>query len=163
MYARILVPTDFSEPSEAALAHAKGLASQFGASLHLIHVVDDPALTGLFGLETIVPDPDEVSPGATEELAAQLTAELAPVERARFRATAEVLRGPVAATIVKTAAELGVSLIVMGTHGRTGVTHAIVGSVAEKVVRQAACPVLTVHAMPAPVYVSVGNWSQIVV
>jgi nucleotide-binding universal stress UspA family protein len=158
MYARILVPTDFSEPSEAALAHAKALALQFGASLHLIHVVEEPAV--LFGLEGTMVAPMTVSPPALDDVEARLTALLAPAERARFRATAEVVRGPVASTIVYRAGELGASLIVMGTHGRTGVSHAFVGSVAEKVVRYAACPVLTVHAMPIHVHVRTGDWAQ---
>jgi nucleotide-binding universal stress UspA family protein len=159
MYARILVPTDFSEPSDAALAHAKALAARFGASLHLVHVTDDATLSGLFGIDS-VPAPDTATTAAATEIDTYLDAQLGAAERTRFRATSDVLQGPVAMTIVNRANEIDASLIVMGTHGRTGVTHAILGSVAETVVRHAACPVLTVHAMPSMVVATVGNWAQ---
>jgi nucleotide-binding universal stress UspA family protein len=141
-------------------AHAKGLAAQFGASLHLIHVVEDPVVTGIFGLETYVPESPGVPDKLQQEAHTRLASTLSEGERSRFRATSEVLRGPVAVTIVKKADELGASLIVMGTHGRTGVSHALMGSVAERVVQHALCPVLTVHAMPGTVLVRASNWME---
>ena len=146
MFTRILVPTDFSQPTDAALAYAKDIASRFGASLHLVHVLEDPVVTGVFGAPTYVPE----SPGASAALRAdaefRLGARLNDVTSARLCITSEVLYGPNAPTIVNRARELAIDLIVMGTHGRTGMAHALMGSVAERVVRFASCPVLTVHA-----------------
>jgi nucleotide-binding universal stress UspA family protein len=152
MFTRILVPTDFSEPSEAALEYAKGLAARFGASLRLVHVVEDPIVTGAFGAETYVPEPIGFSAALRADAEQRLATLLTPADLGTLRATTEVLSGPSASTIVNAARELGVDLIVMGTHGRTGVVHALMGSVTERVVRSAPCPVLTVHApIPVPV------------
>ena len=152
MFTRILVPTDFSEPSDAALEYAKALATRFGASLHLIHVVEDALVTGVFGGEAYIPESMGVVEGMREDAEHRLNARLTPLERNRLRATVGVLNGPNAPTILNTAREWGIDLIVMGTHGRTGVVHALMGSVAERVVRSAPCPVLTVHAqMPSVV------------
>jgi glycine betaine transporter len=161
MFTRILVPTDFSEPSDAALDYAKEIASRFGASLHLVHVMEDPVVTGVFGAPTYVPD----SPGASAALRAdaefRLTQRLNAATRAGFCVTSEVLYGPNAPTIVKRARELAIDLIVMGTHGRTGMAHAIMGSVAERVVRFAFCPVLTVHARVEAVAVQLPETEQV--
>jgi nucleotide-binding universal stress UspA family protein len=142
---RILVPTDFSAPSRSAIAFARNLASRLGASLHLIHVLDDPFVTGAFAPEVYVPPPadlrDRWIAGAEELLGAQLTAD----EHALFRSTQEVVFGPPARAIADYAATHDIDLIVMGTHGRGAVAHLFIGSVAERVVRTAPCPVLTVR------------------
>jgi nucleotide-binding universal stress UspA family protein len=149
MFTRILVPTDFSEPSDAALDYAKELAEKFGASLHLVHVIEEPVVTGAFGAEVYVGgDSPRFVAALQADAESRLAVRVTPAERTKLRATTEVLMGPCAPTIVDTAADRGVDLIVMGTHGRTGVAHALMGSVAERVVRMAQCPVLTVHAKP---------------
>jgi nucleotide-binding universal stress UspA family protein len=142
---RILVPTDFSEMSDAALEWAKTIAATMGASLHLLHVFEDPFVAGAFGADAYVPMAPSTRAALLEDARARLATRLTPGERARFRATTEIVTGLSAQTIVDYAAEQKIDLIVMGTHGRTGVAHLLLGSVAEKVVRIAPCPVLTVH------------------
>ncbi|MEQ1759395.1 MAG: universal stress protein [Vicinamibacterales bacterium] len=151
MFTRILVATDFSAPSDAALVYAKAVAAQFGASLHLLHVVENPVIAGMMGAEVLVPDTSAMVAALEQEAETKLSAMLAPAERTKFRATTEIRMGSAASTIVEMAHSLGVDLLVMGTHGRTGVTHALLGSVAERVTRHSTCPVLTVHATPEPV------------
>jgi nucleotide-binding universal stress UspA family protein len=90
---------------------------------------------------------------AHERLAHRITTD----DRSRFRATTEVIVGTAARVITDYANDNGYDLIVMGTHGRTGLAHVLVGSVAERVVREAACPVLTVHSVPERVPVPVAE------
>jgi len=121
----ILFPTDFSPASEAAGRIARAMALEAGARLHVLHVV--PPVT----------DPSQLSERLARE--AQGLGEGLRVETA-------LRTGPAGRTIVHYAREKGIGLIVLGTHGRTGFSHAILGSVAETVVRLAPCPVLTVPA-----------------
>jgi nucleotide-binding universal stress UspA family protein len=123
----ILFPTDFSPASEAAGRIARAMALEAGARLHVLHVV--PPVT----------DPSVFREQLTR--ASQGLAEGLRVETA-------LRTGLAGRTIVHYAREKGVGLIVLGTHGRTGFSHAILGSVAETVVRLAPCPVLTVPAGP---------------
>jgi len=142
---RILVPVDFSAPSLQALEYAADLGKRFGAELVLIHVVEpiyyaaDPFGTGdILGAAL-----DEVQGAGREQLN-----RLATGLRKRRLAVATVVRvGPPSHTIVQVATQRGTHLIVMSTHGRTGVSHLLMGSVAEGVVRTAGCPVLTVRAL----------------
>ena len=142
---RILVPTDFSAPSDAALDFAKTIAQTFGASLHLLHVFQDPVVTTGFA-EAYAPLPAETRAALVNDASAQLATRLSSDERDRFKATTEVVSGFSAMAIVEYAQDHQIDLIVMGTHGRTGMSHLFVGSVAERVVRLAPCPVLTVRA-----------------
>lgn len=145
MFTRILVPTDFSEPSDAALDYARTLAEKFGASLHLLHIIE-PHTSGPFSNESYIgPSMYEVQ---LTEARSKLAARVPPTDRARYGATTEVMTGMSAATIVEFAADQHIDLIVMGTHGRTGLEHLLMGSVAEHVVRTAPCPVLTVRQAP---------------
>lgn len=121
----ILFPTDFSPASEAAGSIARAMALEAGARLHVLHVV--PPVT----------DPSQLA--AQLARAGQRLAEGLRVETA-------LRTGLAGRTIVHYAREKGIGLIVLGTHGRTGFSHAILGSVAETVVRLAPCPVLTVPA-----------------
>lgn len=150
MFTRILVPTDFSEPSDAALDYARALAETFGASLHLLHVIEPSHETGAFSNEAYIA---VEAPGAYEMLVKEAQSKFAhrvlPTDRARYGATTEVMTGTSADTIVEFAADQRIDLIVMGTHGRTGIAHLLMGSVAEHVVRDAPCPVLTVRQAPA--------------
>lgn len=142
---RILVPTDFSTTSDAALDFAKPIARTFGASLHLLHVFEDPILSGGFP-EAYAPMPPDTRAALIDDANSELTRRVSDEERTRFNATTTVVSGFAALAIVEYAQEHDIDLIVMGTHGRTGVAHLLVGSVAERVVRLAPCPVLTVRA-----------------
>lgn len=147
---KILVPVDFSEGAQPALALAATMARKFGASIDLLHVWQPPPLIPF--PVAVVPSASESMPVNMEELARTTAGALMKtlVEQLRDQGIAEVHSrvaiGSPAHEIVELA-ELGhFDLVVMGTHGRTGVAHAVLGSVAEKVVRRAKCPVLTVRA-----------------
>jgi nucleotide-binding universal stress UspA family protein len=137
MMTRILVPTDFSPQSDAALEYARTLATTFGATLHVFHV-----LPNLF-MRAVVSDPRDLEAAALHQLADRL----ASGNHAGFEARVAVERSDDPGDEIVTYAQTnGIDLIVIGTHGRTGVAHALMGSVAEKVMRTAPCPVLTVGA-----------------
>ena len=142
---RILVPTDFSTTSDAALDFAKTVARSFGASLHLLHVFEDPLVTAGIA-EAYSPLPADLRASLVQDANKHLAQRVSDEERVRFRATTEVVSGFSAMGIVEYAQDHQIDLIVMGTHGRTGLPHLFVGSVAERVVRLAPCPVLTVRA-----------------
>ncbi|HVQ15625.1 MAG TPA: universal stress protein [Vicinamibacterales bacterium] len=147
-FTRILVPTDFSAPSESALATAKDLAVRFGASLHLVHVLEDPYAVAAYSSEALGYLPPGIKASWQQEAEKHLNALLTPAERAQFMATTTVLfSGSAAREIVDHARNNHIDLIVMGTHGRGGVAHLLLGSVTERVVRTATCPVLTVRGM----------------
>lgn len=136
---RILVPSDFSESSDAALEYARMLANRFGASLHLLHVLNEPLLAEGLAAEAFMSEPPAIRAGLVDEARAHLS------QRASGTSSTEVVFGHAAAAIVECAARLGADLIVMGSHGRTGLAHLLLGSVAEAVGRTATCPVLTVR------------------
>lgn len=150
---RILVATDFSAPSERALEYAITIAGRFGASLHLLHVVEDPMVTGTWAPEALLGGASAIRASLIDEAARRLARLVASDDRLRLMVTSEVRLGYAAEAIREVATSQHCDLIVMGTHGRTGVAHLLLGSVAEKVVRQARCPVFTVHdeAVEAPV------------
>ena len=133
---QILVATDFSETSGAAMDYGRALARTFGASLHLLHVAENPFL------RPTAADPHALKAATLRRLAGRLTDD----DKDALHATAvlETSDDP-AGAIVKYAGAHGIDLIVMGTHGRGVVAQILVGSVAEKVVRTAPCPVLTVR------------------
>jgi nucleotide-binding universal stress UspA family protein len=142
---KILCTTDFSDPSFNALIAAKEMALKFKASLMVLHVVEEiPVLPALPTNPAIdVPLYQE----KMEEMA-MIALETIVKDKIGEKASPEPVigRGKAAETIVETAAEKGANLIVIGTHGETGFRHFVLGSVTEKVVRLAKCPVLTVHA-----------------
>jgi nucleotide-binding universal stress UspA family protein len=140
---RILVPTDFSHTADVALTYAKTLAGQLDASLHLIHVFADPYVVTPFDVET--PMEPELRKRTLEDARACLLKRFDAEEEQRFRGIRAVVTGLAAKQIAKYAADHTIDLIVMGTHGRRGVAHLLLGSVAEHVVRIAPCPVLTVR------------------
>jgi len=142
---RILVPIDFSPDSLHALTYARDLAKRFGAELLILHVVDQTYLAGAPelslanpGFATFLTEQWRIACEQTDRLGAELT-------RRRQRCRTMVKRGPPAQVIVDTARRGGADLIVMATHGRTGLAHMLIGSVAERVVRSAHCAVLTVR------------------
>lgn len=140
----ILVPTDFSEASESAVKYGKALAEAFGSSLHLVHVMED-LLAHAWAAEVYVASMpslrDEIEKEATERIGAMLTDQ----ERQQLRVTTAIIAGNPFLEIIRYARAHEVDLIVLGTHGRGPVAHMLLGSVAEKVVRKAPCPVLTVR------------------
>jgi len=135
MFPRILVPTDFSAPSEAALAYGRGLAEQFDAALHLMHVAENPFLRAVVSDRRTL----EEAPGRW------LHDRLTDADRRRGAVAVVEQSDEPASEILRYAESADIDLIVMGTHGRTGLAHLVFGSVAEAVVREAPCPVLTVH------------------
>jgi nucleotide-binding universal stress UspA family protein len=138
----IVVPYDFSPASKAALGRAVEFARTFGARLGLVHVVDESAYY-------VVPfDLPSVSPVYLRELEERLGGHLegvaGPVREAGLACETAVLRGLIAPTILAHVEEVKPWMVVMGTHGLTGWRHALLGSVAERVVQRARCPVLVV-------------------
>ena len=138
----ILVATDFSEASNAALAYGRTLASHFGAALQVVHVVENIVLRNVTadGFVGVLPEVQlEVEAEARKQLDEALSG--GEPQGSGLVLTSNVL----ADAIVSHAATAGVDLIIVGTHGRTGVSRLLLGSVAERVVRAAPCPVLTVR------------------
>jgi universal stress protein A len=140
----ILVPTDFSDTADAALDYAFVIAARFGAAVHLLHVIDDPFVAGGLGAEAYIAEAPVLRSALLNDAQSRLAHRAVP-RHAGATLDSEVLFGHGAKTIAEYAQERGVNLIVMGTHGRTGVAHLLLGSVAERLVRIAPCPVLTVR------------------
>jgi universal stress protein A len=143
----ILVPTDFSQASELAVDAAAVLAGSLGAKITLVHVHDPEALRAPaaigFGSEQkegLVQQIHRAIETGFEELRSGKLAKVAGVETAIL----EDASAPNA--ICSHAAKIGADLIIIATHGRTGLTHLLIGSVAERVVRHAPCPVLTLRS-----------------
>jgi nucleotide-binding universal stress UspA family protein len=143
---RILVPTDFSEPSDSALGCARIVARRLGASIHLLHVLEEVMPAGALGSEVFVAESPGSRTARLNDARDRLARRIGGNDRTRIRATFEVIFGSDTRTIADYAADNDYDLIVMGTHGRRGIGHMITGSVAEAVVRIAACPVMTTHA-----------------
>ena len=147
---RILVPVDFSDCSRAALECAVMLAERFGASIHVLHVWDTPHYVGP---EFLIREPGET--GSPLEKAALTQAETEmdeflsafPRREERFRVRFE--SGKPYESIVKLAEDEHFDAIVMGSHGRSGLRRLVLGSVADKVVRTAPCPVITIRQAEA--------------
>ena len=138
----ILAPTDFSEVSSVAVAYAAKLANAMGASLHLHHAAPDPQ-AGDWAVESagMGHTLDQAAGADQEKLDTLLTAD----DRVNLTVESHVAFGPPADRIIDYATEHDVDLIVMGTHGRGGIEKMWLGSVTEKVLRQADCPVLVVR------------------
>jgi universal stress protein A len=134
-YHRILFATDFSPASDAALKYATALARDSGARLLIVHVEELP--TPYAGGEMMLPQPEYPNPEIRKMLEAVVpTDKNVPYEH-------HLLLGTAAEDIVRVATEEKADLIVIGTHGRTGLKRVLMGSVAEAVMRHAHCPVLT--------------------
>jgi nucleotide-binding universal stress UspA family protein len=140
---RILHPTDFSDHSEQAFEYACVLAGKLEAELHLVHVLSDPAAVTSPYMASFLP------PDFFHELKQQSDKQLAELSNKEICENITVIRaaleGVVFREIIQYARENDIDMIVMGTHGLSGLMHLIVGSVAENVVRKASCPVLTVR------------------
>lgn len=137
---RILFPTDLSECAEGAFSHAAFLAERFGASLHVLHVREDPGFPPSDWTDALHITPEDIAADLRLPVAEEASAyDLVEVQHHEAEAP------DVAAAILHQAAALDADLIVMGTHGRSGIERAVLGSVAEAVVRHARCPVFTVR------------------
>jgi nucleotide-binding universal stress UspA family protein len=138
----ILVPTDFSDTSEVAVTYAQALAEAFGATVHVLHVLRDPAshlpVEALAALPTLR---EQLAWDAQQRLGKVL----AGPEAQKLDVQRVVRMGVPFVDIIGYAKGHDIDLIVMGTHGRGPIKHMLLGSVAEKVVRKAPCPVLTVR------------------
>lgn len=139
---RILVPVDFSEHSQRALAHAKEIAGLFGARLDVLHVIEEVALPDAYGYQLIPIALGQVQARSREVLERLLQQAPGP----EVPASIEVRPGYPALTIADYAAETGADLIVLSSHGRTGLRRLLIGSVAEQVLRLAPCPVFVVKS-----------------
>lgn len=131
----IICPVDFSETASGALRAAIDLAGQFGASVEVVHVVDIPH-----------PSTPAINDGIRDNAKNELESYLHHWPDTDVPLTSALIEGSPASAIAKHAADAGSDLIVISTHGRSGITRAMLGSVAERLVRMATCPVLTVPA-----------------
>ena len=141
---RILVPVDFSEHSREALKYGCALSEKFGSELHLLHVLQD--------LVAMVPEPGLAFPPPgdyMQELQQSAEQSLARLPDDSWPCGGTVVRcvrqGPPFVEIIRYAKENEIDLITIGTHGRSGLAHMLLGSVAEKVIRKAPCPVLSIR------------------
>lgn len=137
----LLLPTDFSEPSLVSTHYALELAARFQAKLHLLHVIEDPVLYVPMFESFPLPSREEFEVYAQDRLDNWIL----PEDATEFDQTTCWRHGKPVAEILRYARENTIDMIVMGTHGRGLAAHLLLGSVAEKVVRKAPCPVLTVR------------------
>ncbi len=139
---QILVPTDFSDHSRQAADYACELAKRFEARIHLLHVVEPLTMAMP---SPGAPLPEQLMSNAEEDANNQIEKWLSSPEEQALSVTRCVRRGAPFLEIIRYANVNNIDLIVMGTHGRSGLKHALIGSVAERVVRKASCPVLSVR------------------
>ena len=147
---RILFPTDFSRCANQALDHALHFAQKYSAELHILHAltlhVDEPQMSSFAGMtsENLHNWQNEVVQNKMQELLAKLNAGEVQVKTASKRGVSS------APTILEYAETNDIDLIVLGTHGRRGLGHLFLGSVAEELVRHAPCPVMTIREQKEP-------------
>jgi len=144
-FKRILCPVDFSEPSRTALEHAEQLARTLQAEVVLTHVLTPSIHPVAFGALPVAAG-SQVEASLLHAAEAALRSRADELAAQGITCTSRVEIGLAAQRIVDCVRELGIDLVVMGTHGHTGLGHALLGSVAERVVRHCPCPVLTVKA-----------------
>ena len=139
----ILFPTDLSEPSEAAIPFVKEWAQRFDASVHLLHILD----TGLLLTDYTWADytPRELEEQRKERVEAELELLRQGLSLSPDRCVTAAIHGVAYEEIARYAEAEQIDLIIMATHGRTGLSHLLLGSTTERVVRTAGCPVLTVR------------------
>ena len=143
---RLIVPIDFSPDSAAALAWALELSVALGASVDLVHVVDNPMAAGVWSSAMYTTEVRGLQINLVRDAKRKLRDFVPKVAGVRCGVGRHVRVGDPAREIVKFAVERAANLIVMGTLGRTGLSHLLIGSVAEHVSRYAPCPVLTVKS-----------------
>ena len=140
----ILAPTDFSEHSHASLRYAVGLAERFGATLHLLHVLPDIVPVGPDAMMAPALPPEYYADTESESSVA-LKQALDPAWGTVETIQTSVRWGEAVEGVVGYAREHTIDLIVIATHGRHGLSHFLLGSAAERIVREAPCPVLTIR------------------
>ena len=145
---KILVPTDFSPRSDAALDYAAALATALNAAVHLVHVVEEPFAGGEW--EMYVRDPQEIRDQLDADARSRLATTAGRLDPRAVPVSTGIRHGSAFDGILYEAKAIGADLIVMGTHGRSGLSHLMLGSVAERVIRGAHCPVLTVRSLQGP-------------
>ena len=140
---KILCPVDYSVSSSEAMKYAAHIAGEEGAKVYLLHVIDVRSYGHESPLDIEMPKPSSEN---LERIKKELVEDLFQEKGGKgVDVEGMVVMGKPVEEILKVAKEQEMDLIVMGTHGRTGIPHVIVGSVAENVVRKAPCPVLTVR------------------
>lgn len=143
MFEKILVPVDFSEYTDGIVLCASEIARRFGSSLHLLHVIPNmdyfTPYESFMAAENMV----EVQKGIAGEVEKDLEGVAAKIKD--LSVTKAIRTGVAFIEIIDYVKAEGIGLIVMGTHGRGGLEHILIGSVAEKVVRKSPCPVLTIR------------------
>ena len=141
---RVLVPTDFSECSDQALNHAKAICEKFDSELHLHHVRESfVSGTPQFAMGLALP---QLAEEPAEQVIEHLNKLVDSADLNADRVIVNTSSGSPFVEIIKYAKDQDVDLIILGTHGRTGLSHVFLGSVAENVVRHSPCPVLTVRS-----------------
>ncbi len=140
---KILCPVDFSPGAKAALTYAEDLAKRVGAELYLVHAYENPVY--VLPMSGYVGPTAEILSGIRQQIDNEMARWKQDVAKQGLGVRADVLEGAPYRVVLDAAAEYKPDLIVMGTHGRTGIAHVVIGSVAERVVRMATCPVLTVR------------------
>ncbi|WP_396612671.1 universal stress protein [Haloferax sp. S1W] len=139
MYDEILVPTDGSKAAGHAIDHALDIAKTYGATIHALYVVDTSIYTSLdAGADVVIDALEREGDAATKHV-------LEAAEEAGVEADAEVVTGTAYRSIQQYIDDHAIDLVVMGTHGRTGLSHYLLGSVTERIVRTSPVPVLTVR------------------
>ncbi|MBI1822221.1 MAG: universal stress protein [Nitrospirae bacterium] len=138
---KILVPTDFSECSERAMAYAGSLARDFKARIILLHVIE----SSVYALDTSLMPPGDPL-GLRQKLIEMTEQRVNRLKESGLEADGYCVTGVPSIEIIKAAREVQADLVVMGTRGRTGLAHILLGSTAERVIQRAQCPVLTVKA-----------------
>ncbi len=143
MFNKIVVPVDFSEYTDEILEYASAIAKRFDASVHVIHVV--PSMEYFTPYESFMAAEylETMQKNVENEITRQLDEAAAKVTVPGV--TKAIRTGSAFIEITEYAESIGADLIVMGTHGRGGLEHILLGSVAEKVVRKSKCPVLTIR------------------
>jgi len=144
---RILVPLDFSEHALKALRYATALARQFGASLLLVHVTEPIVYPSDFGYAPL--PPNALEENFQRDAQERMQVVVASIQQEGIEARVLLRVGRPYHEIVTAASECGADLIIVTTHGYTGLTHVLLGSTAERVVRHARCPVLVVRDVEA--------------
>ena len=142
---KILVPVDFSRQSAEALSVAADLSRRYEAALEIVHVLNRPTYALPEGF--VVPTPEQSSSVVAKIESRLAESKKEALDAGAFKVEVRVLQGFPTTEILQVAKEEEPDLIVMGTHGRTGIEHLVIGSVAEDVVRLAPCPVLTTRAL----------------
>jgi universal stress protein A len=142
---RILVATDFSLDSDAAVAYGLALAKTVHASIHILHVVDNPMAAGVWSSDIYSAEIAALQINLIRDAKKNLKRAIASIDHPGVKIVGDVRAGRPATTIVEVARDQRVDLIVIASHGRTGVTRLMMGSVAEHVVRHSPCAVLVVR------------------